>query len=64
MVITIIFGGELCKNGCPLSSLRFIEGLINGLSTASADSLYSNLKVVRRLIVAKHDKASFQENEN
>ena len=34
------------------------------LSTASVDSLHSNLKVERRPLGAKHGKAAFQDNEN
>ena len=30
----------------------------------SVDSLHSNLKVVRRPIGPKHDKAAFQDDEN
>ena len=37
---------------------------INGLSMTSVDSLHVNLKVVRRLLGAKYDKAVFQDNEN
>ena len=47
-----------------LSSLRFDGGLINGLSTASVDSLHGNLKVARGPLGEKHDKAAFQNNEN
>ena len=47
-----------------LSSLRFDRGLFNSLSTASVDSLHGNLKVARRPLGAKHDKAAFQNNEN
>ena len=42
-----------------------ISGLIIGLyiSTASVDSLHSNLKVVKRPLGAKYGKAAFQDNE-
>ena len=48
LAVMAIFVGEFLEKeaiGCPL---RFDGGLINGLSTASVDSLHGNLKVARR----------------
>ena len=46
------------------SSLCFVGGLIDGLSTMSVDSLYSTLKPVTRPIDTKHKKVAFKDNEN
>lgn len=60
-VIIIINGG---KFETPLLSLCFVEGLIDGLSTASIDSLYGNLKAVRRPLDIKHGKVAFKDGKN
>ena len=42
----------------PLPSLHLVGGLIDGLSTATVDSLYNTLKVVTKPIDSKHKKAA------
>ena len=60
----ICFDGGLI-NGLSMASVDcrhlicFDGGLINGLSMGSVDSLHGNLKVARRPLGAKHDKAAF-----
>ena len=48
----------------PLSSLCFVEGSIDGLSTVSTHSLCSNLKAVTRPLNIKHSKVAFKDDEN
>ena len=61
LAIITINGGEVAK---PLSSLCAVEGLIDGQSTMSTDSLCSNLKAVTRPFDINHSKATFKDDEN
>ena len=62
MVITLAViteSGEIFRNGAIVLALS-CGGLIDGLSTASIDSLYSTFEAVTRPIDTKHQKAALK----
>ena len=63
LVVIAVNDASFMEKQNPLLSLCFVEGLVDGLSTVSVDSLYSTLKAVTRPLDTKHKMAALKDNE-